>query len=211
VNGRSTVLAVVFLIVGLGVGYGTAYIVSQQQILDYRIQALQLQSEISTLRDSYHALQSNYSMLKSNYSSLQQSYQSLLNDYEAFEEKYHSLIQLLDDNILLSKVKSRSMEPALNLSDIVLIKPVNVEEIYASPENGDIIIFRNPSNPSGLPIIHRAIKKIQKDGKTYFITKGDNNPVDDYRAFGWLVPGDYIIGKVIAAIPTFIITESEES
>jgi len=97
---------------------------------------------------------------------------------------------------------SGSMEPTLNIGDLLIIRGgLKAEEIHASPKDGDIIIFRNPSDPNDLPIVHRAIKKIQKDGKWYFLTKGDNNPYDDYKIFGWLVPEDYIIGKVILVIP----------
>ena len=94
------------------------------------------------------------------------------------------------------------MEPTLRIGDLLIIRGgLKAEDIHASPEDGDIIIFRNPDNPNDLPIVHRAIKKIQKDGKWYFITKGDNNLFNDYRAFGWMVPEDYIIGKVIFVIP----------
>jgi len=94
------------------------------------------------------------------------------------------------------------MEPTLKIGDLLIIQGgLKAEDIYANPKDGDIIIFYNPSDPSDLPIVHRAIKKIQKDGKWYFITKGDNNPFDDYKIFGWLVPEDYIIGKVIFVIP----------
>lgn len=94
------------------------------------------------------------------------------------------------------------MEPTLNVGDLLIIRGgLRAEDIHASPEDGDIIIFRSPSNPDAIPIVHRAIEKIQKDGKWYFVTKGDNNPYDDYRAFGWMVPEDYVIGKVIFVIP----------
>jgi len=97
---------------------------------------------------------------------------------------------------------SRSMEPTLKVGDLLIIHGgLKAEDIYADPKDGDIIVFKNPSNPEGLPIVHRAIEKIQKDGKWYFITKGDNNPFDDRKAFGWIVPEDYVIGKVIYVIP----------
>jgi len=97
---------------------------------------------------------------------------------------------------------SRSMEPTLKVGDLLIIHGgLKAEDIYANPKDGDIIVFKNPSNPNGLPIVHRAIEKVQKDGKWYFITKGDNNPFDDRKAFGWMVPEDYVIGKVIYVIP----------
>jgi len=97
---------------------------------------------------------------------------------------------------------SRSMEPTLKIGDLLIIRGgLKAEDIYASPKDGDIIIFRNPIDPEDLPVVHRAIRKIQKNGKWYFVTKGDNNPYDDYKIFGWLVPEDYIIGKVIFVVP----------
>jgi len=97
---------------------------------------------------------------------------------------------------------SGSMEPTLKIGDLLIIRGgLKAEDIHADPKDGDIIIFRNPRDPEGIPIVHRAIKKLRENGKWYFITKGDNNLCDDYKAFGWRVPEDYIIGKVIFVIP----------
>ena len=97
---------------------------------------------------------------------------------------------------------SGSMEPTLKIGDLLVIcGGLKAEDIHASPKDGDIIVFKNPDNPNGMPIVHRAIKKFQKNGKWYFITKGDNNYYDDYKLFGWIIPEDYIIGKVIFVIP----------
>mgnify|MGYP003883245213 CR=1 FL=1 len=97
---------------------------------------------------------------------------------------------------------SRSMEPTLRVGDLLIIcGGLKAEDIHASPKNGDIIVFKNPDNPEGMPVVHRAIKKFWKNGKWYFITKGDNNHRDDYWLFGWIIPEDYIIGKVIFVIP----------
>jgi len=93
---------------------------------------------------------------------------------------------------------SGSMEPTLKIGDLLIIRGgLRAEDIYANPKDGDIIIFRDPRDPNDLPIVHRAIEKFQKDGKWYFRTKGDNNSRPD----NWLVPEDYIIGKVIFVIP----------
>ena len=108
----------------------------------------------------------------------------------------------LHTNVPLHTPISGSMEPTLRVGDLLIIcGGLKAEDIHASPKDGDIIIFKNPDNPEGTPIVHRAIKKFQKDGKWYFITKGDNNHHDDYWLFGWIIPEDYIIGKVIFVIP----------
>jgi len=97
---------------------------------------------------------------------------------------------------------SGSMEPTLKIGDLLIIRGgLKAEDIHASPKDGDIIIFRNPKDPEGFPIVHRAIEKFQKNGKWYFITKGDNNPYDDYIGFGWVVPENYVLGKVIFVVP----------
>ena len=109
---------------------------------------------------------------------------------------------VLHTNAPLHTPVSGSMEPTLKIGDLLVIRGgLKAEDIHASPKDGDIIVFKNPDNPEGMPIVHRAIEKFQKDGKWYFITKGDNNTRDDYDAYGWIIPEDYIIGKVIFVIP----------
>ncbi len=109
---------------------------------------------------------------------------------------------VLHTNVPLHTPISGSMEPTLKVGDLLIIcGGLKAEDIHASPKDGDIIVFKNPDNPEGMPIVHRAIEKFQRDGKWYFITKGDNNYYNDYRLFGWVIPEDYIIGKVIFVIP----------
>lgn len=93
------------------------------------------------------------------------------------------------------QIMSVSMQPTLEINDIIYIKNVTgLSEIYASPVNGDIIVFRYPYLPQQL-IIHRAIEKYQQDSVWYFVTKGDNNPVADSP-----VSEDYVVGKVVALV-----------
>lgn len=93
---------------------------------------------------------------------------------------------------------SGSMLPTLKIGDLLIIQGgLSAEDIYVDPTDGDIIIFRDPRNPSGIPIVHRAIDKYQENGKWYFRTKGDNNPYPD----SWPVPEGYLLGRVIVAIP----------
>ena len=99
---------------------------------------------------------------------------------------------------------SPSMQPTLNIGDLLIVQEVsNAEEINADMEKGDIIVFRKPGNPSEF-IVHRAIEKRweSKDGKYYFKTKGDNNKSPDQPfAFKEWISEDDIIGKVIWKIP----------
>ena len=93
---------------------------------------------------------------------------------------------------------SGSMRPTLNIGDLLIIQGgLSGKDIYASPGDGDIIIFRDPRNPSGIPIVHRAIDKFQERENWYFRTQGDNNTGPD----SWPVPEDYLLGRVIVAIP----------
>ena len=65
-------------------------------------------------------------------------------------------------------------------------------------ENGDIIVYEIAGE--GIPIVHRVITAQKKeDGTRIFLTKGDNNPVDDrglYNKGVTYLTDDMIVGKV---------------
>lgn len=83
---------------------------------------------------------------------------------------------------------SGSMEPELQIGDIVVIKKTEQSEL----KQGDIISFR-----SGESIVtHRINKIITKNGKILYETKGDNNNISDRN----LVNYDDIEGKLIQKI-----------
>jgi signal peptidase len=72
-------------------------------------------------------------------------------------------------------IAGRSMEPELNLGDLVLIKQLSPKEI----KEGDIIVFEVPSPVRELynypPIVaHRVVKINTKENVITFNTKGDN-------------------------------------
>ncbi|MEM2921796.1 MAG: signal peptidase I [Candidatus Bathyarchaeia archaeon] len=95
-------------------------------------------------------------------------------------------------------VPSRSMEPTLNVGDLVIIQGVNPPEINV----GTIIVFYVPEHygEDAYRIVHRVVKVVQLENGLGFETKGDNNPVSDY--FRWkYIPEAYVIGKVIYRIP----------
>jgi len=79
-----------------------------------------------------------------------------------------------------------SMEPAVSVGSVVVIKPVDPETL----KEGDIICFRF-SEPTS--ITHRIIN-ITNEG---FITKGDANEDPDM----WTVKKENVIGKLIITIP----------
>jgi signal peptidase len=109
-----------------------------------------------------------------------------------------ALVLILKTERPLHTPISGSMWPTLKIGDLLIIQGgLGAEDIYANPQDGDIIIFHDPRNPSGIPIVHRAIEKFQEGGRWYFTTKGDNNVNQDI----WPVPEDYMLGRVIVAIP----------
>jgi signal peptidase I len=114
----------------------------------------------------------------------------------------------------LAAVESGSMEPTLNVGDLIVVQGIsNASEIKAAPNpQGDIIVFYDPSGGTKTVywffkqpdlIVHRAIAK-EYNNEThmwYFITKGDANSVDDQQAFGWgPIPQTQIVGKVVGHV-----------
>lgn len=84
-----------------------------------------------------------------------------------------------------------SMEPAVSVGDLAMIKPVFPESIQA----GDLITFRAPG-ASGMTT-HRVVASKEIEGTTYFQTKGDANATADPN----LVPADAVYGKLTLVEP----------
>lgn len=85
-------------------------------------------------------------------------------------------------------IASGSMEKTINVGDIAIIKKCNANDLIA----GDIVQYKM----EGFTVVHRVIEKKQKNGKFYFITKGDNNPTADSKE----VKEEQIIGKLIFVV-----------
>jgi signal peptidase len=93
----------------------------------------------------------------------------------------------------LLAVASGSMIPTLNVGDLIVVQGgMNVSNVIAEYQTGDIVVFHKPGNPDEL-IVHRAVEKINDGLKT----KGDNNSNSDY----WIVTDDELVGKVVGVIP----------
>jgi signal peptidase len=92
----------------------------------------------------------------------------------------------LAGDTLYEPVYTGSMEPAIPVGGIVVIKPVDPETLKI----GDIICFTLTEPTS---ITHRIIN-ITDQG---FITKGDANEDTDQ----WIVKKENVIGKVIFTVP----------
>lgn len=86
-------------------------------------------------------------------------------------------------------ITTNSMEPELKKDDVVVIKKAKAENL----KQGDIITFKQ----NGETITHRIVQIDDiEDGKLY-ITKGDNNNVQDEQGLRF----DQIEGKLVIKIP----------
>ena len=64
---------------------------------------------------------------------------------------------------------SDSMKDAIRTGDLVIIQDTEIKDI----KKNDILSYRDEKNNA--IITHRVVDVVQKDGKTFFETKGDNN------------------------------------
>merc|ERR1712029_406555 len=84
-------------------------------------------------------------------------------------------------------VLSGSMEPAFHRGDLLFLTNKETEDIRV----GEIVVFKVEGRD--IPIVHRVIKLHEKEnGTVKFLTKGDNNSVDDR---GLYAPGQYWLTK----------------
>lgn len=93
-------------------------------------------------------------------------------------------------------VLSSSMSPTYRAGDVVFVNDARPSAI----ESGDVITFEPPvghQHDEALRVTHRVVDVIQRDGRTYFRTKGDANEEPDQT----LVPAENVIGVVWFAIP----------
>ncbi len=88
-------------------------------------------------------------------------------------------------------IGSGSMEPELDVGDVVVISKTNEQEIEEL-EVGDILVFEHTNKI----VVHRIIEINREEEDTKFITKGDNNFTQD----SWFVTKDMIVGKVLFKI-----------
>ena len=86
-------------------------------------------------------------------------------------------------------IKTNSMEPTINVNDVVINKKVKQEELNV----GDVITFLN----EGEVITHRITRIDGDDVVTLYTTKGDNNNIEDVCKITY----ENIKGKHILTIP----------
>ncbi|XP_050397251.1 signal peptidase complex catalytic subunit SEC11A isoform X1 [Patella vulgata] len=96
-------------------------------------------------------------------------------------------------------VLSGSMEPAFYRGDLLLLTNHQEEAIRV----GEIVVFKIEGRD--IPIVHRVLKIHEKeDGSLKFLTKGDNNSVDDRGLYApgqlWLEKKD-VVGRARGFLP----------
>lgn len=91
-----------------------------------------------------------------------------------------------------SIVYSGSMEPAINVGGIVIIRPVDTDTVRV----GDVITFKVEGNED-LMITHRVVEVINNGDGNQFLTKGDANEGNDIAP----VSSENVVGKVWLDIP----------
>ncbi|MGF3105778.1 signal peptidase I [Rossellomorea sp. DUT-2] len=88
-----------------------------------------------------------------------------------------------------SVIATGSMQPIIDPGDVILVKKVNSKDVQV----GEVIQFAE----GDIKISHRVIDIIKKEGKTLYVTKGDNNSVKDSEP----VHPEEIKGKIIYTVP----------
>ena len=101
----------------------------------------------------------------------------------SIEEKTHIF------GIYMFNIVSESMEPTFYKDDLAVVKSCNIEEL----KKGDIITFKQEDRI----ISHRIADIMKEKGEEQFITKGDNNEVEDVEP----VNTQNVYGKVVLVIP----------
>ncbi len=100
----------------------------------------------------------------------------------------------ISGNYQIKVVQSGSMEPAMKVGSIVIIKPADSYEV------GDIVTFHGRFRlPNGeeLAVTHRVVEKTVSGSTTVYKTKGDANDDPDTE----LLRENKIIGKVLFDVP----------
>lgn len=99
-------------------------------------------------------------------------------------------------NIKFMTVQSGSMEPAIKVGSIVMIKPHSASLGQADYKVGDIISF-GAFGKDKSPVTHRIFEIREQNGQPIFVTKGDANNAADQKE----VAKKDILGKVLFDAP----------
>ncbi|MCL6500528.1 MAG: signal peptidase I [Candidatus Pacearchaeota archaeon] len=98
----------------------------------------------------------------------------------------------LNNEISKAQVREWPWNDGLDKGDIIVVQGL---KDYSYKE-GDVVIFKIPGQST--PIIHRIVKKYNKNNQTLFSTKGDHN--DDQWPYEMEVKEEQILGKAAVRI-----------
>ncbi|VDN98353.1 unnamed protein product [Rodentolepis nana] len=111
---------------------------------------------------------------------------------------WKSLILITNSPSPIVVVLSGSMEPAFYRGDLLFLTNFESEPLNV----GDITVFKIYDRE--IPIVHRVMRVHQSNGTVKFLTKGDNNAVDDRALYpqgqDWLEE-KHIMGKAKGFLP----------
>lgn len=82
------------------------------------------------------------------------------------------------------------MQPEIPTASVVFVRGADSFSV------NDVIVFPSPAKRDQT-IIHRIISERSEDGKTLFITQGDNNNAPD----NWEIREENVLGKVVLTLP----------
>lgn len=89
--------------------------------------------------------------------------------------------------ISVFNIVSESMEPTIRVNDLIVIKKCPEEEM----QKNDIITYKRKN---GSIVTHRIVRIDKENGEKVYVTKGDNNPIeDDERIKHSQVYGKYLL------------------
>lgn len=92
-------------------------------------------------------------------------------------------------NISIFNIVSESMEPTINVNDLIIIKRCKESDI----QKGDIITYKKQD---GTIVSHKIVKINKEEGHNIYTTKGDNNQNEDEEKISY----DQVYGKYLFKI-----------
>ena len=90
-------------------------------------------------------------------------------------------------------VLTDSMYPEIESGDLIICHTIEADEVQVD----DVITFYDPMGNGTTVVTHRVLEITEENGERSFITKGDNNNVEDQKP----VPEDKLIGIYQSRIP----------
>lgn len=101
-----------------------------------------------------------------------------------------SLTLLAEGKTIRIKAHGYSMYPAIKPGSLILIEPLRQK---GKPLPGEIVAIKRER---GI-VVHRVVKTVFKNEKTWYITRGDSNAITDDPS-----TIDKIVGRIVKSEPT---------